>query len=131
MRGLFAVEAACWDLHGFNRLGGNSLAETVVAGRVIGARARADRGHEPLGLDGRRSGLPRGHGQADRLWRDRPSTGGSIYAVRDRVAEILNEKVGVFRTGGELEVAVAELEAAHRGIARTGLRSSDRASIPS
>ena len=29
-------EAACWDLHGFNRLGGNSVAETVVAGMIVG-----------------------------------------------------------------------------------------------
>ena len=39
LKGLFAAgEAACWDLHGFNRLGGNSLAETVVAGRYIGSK---------------------------------------------------------------------------------------------
>ena len=39
MAGLFAAgEAACWDMHGFNRLGGNSLAETVVAGRIVGRR---------------------------------------------------------------------------------------------
>jgi fumarate reductase flavoprotein subunit len=37
LTGLFAVgEAACWDLHGFNRLGGNSVAETVVAGMLVG-----------------------------------------------------------------------------------------------
>ena len=29
-------EAACWDMHGFNRLGGNSVAETVVAGMIVG-----------------------------------------------------------------------------------------------
>ncbi|HET7097082.1 MAG TPA: fumarate reductase flavoprotein subunit, partial [Casimicrobiaceae bacterium] len=29
LKGLFAAgEAACWDMHGFNRLGGNSVAET-------------------------------------------------------------------------------------------------------
>ena len=39
LKGLFAAgEAACWDLHGFNRLGGNSLAETVVSGRYIGSK---------------------------------------------------------------------------------------------
>ncbi|MBN2435898.1 MAG: fumarate reductase flavoprotein subunit [Spirochaetes bacterium] len=33
--GLFAAgESACWDLHGFNRLGGNSLGETVVSGEL-------------------------------------------------------------------------------------------------
>ena len=37
LAGLFSVgEAACWDLHGFNRLGGNSVAETVVAGMLVG-----------------------------------------------------------------------------------------------
>lgn len=37
LKGLFACgEAACWDLHGFNRLGGNSVAETVVAGMIVG-----------------------------------------------------------------------------------------------
>lgn len=37
LQGLFACgEAACWDLHGFNRLGGNSVAETVVSGMIVG-----------------------------------------------------------------------------------------------
>src|SRR4029079_8862105 len=37
LKGLFAAgEAACWDMHGFNRLGGNSAAETVVAGMIVG-----------------------------------------------------------------------------------------------
>src|SRR5512139_1897080 len=39
LKGLFAAgESACWDMHGFNRLGGNSLAETLVMGMVVGAR---------------------------------------------------------------------------------------------
>ena len=39
LKGLFAAgEAACWDMHGFNRLGGNSLAETIVAGRIVGEK---------------------------------------------------------------------------------------------
>jgi fumarate reductase flavoprotein subunit len=37
LKGLYAAgEAACWDLHGFNRLGGNSVAETVVGGMIVG-----------------------------------------------------------------------------------------------
>ncbi len=37
MKGLFSAgESACWDMHGFNRLGGNSVAETVVAGMIVG-----------------------------------------------------------------------------------------------
>ena len=49
MKGLFAAgEAACWDLHGFNRLGGNSVAETVVMGMVVGRKA-AERAIRRLG----------------------------------------------------------------------------------
>lgn len=33
---IFCGEAGCWDLHGFTRLGGNSVAETVVAGMLLG-----------------------------------------------------------------------------------------------
>ena len=37
LKGLFSAgEAACWDMHGFNRLGGNSVAETIVAGMIVG-----------------------------------------------------------------------------------------------
>ncbi|KOR33275.1 fumarate reductase, partial [Achromatium sp. WMS3] len=37
LKGLFSCgEAACWDMHGFNRLGGNSVAETVVSGMLVG-----------------------------------------------------------------------------------------------
>jgi fumarate reductase flavoprotein subunit len=37
LKGLFSCgEAACWDMHGFNRLGGNSVSETVVAGMIVG-----------------------------------------------------------------------------------------------
>jgi fumarate reductase flavoprotein subunit len=36
LKGLFSCgESACWDMHGFNRLGGNSVAETVVAGMIV------------------------------------------------------------------------------------------------
>ena len=37
LKGLFAAgEAACWDMHGFNRLGGNSLSDLLVFGKRAG-----------------------------------------------------------------------------------------------
>ncbi len=49
LAGLFACgEAACWDIHGFNRLGGNSVAETVVAGMIVG-ESIADYCQSPAG----------------------------------------------------------------------------------
>ncbi len=113
MAGLFAVgEAACWDMHGFNRLGGNSLAETLVAGRLVGASAaryaagselRADTG---LAFDAIEAAEHTANG-----WLDREGTGPGIYDIRDAMGEIMMHKVGIFRNAEELSEAVAELQA--------------------
>ncbi len=111
MSGLFAVgEAACWDMHGFNRLGGNSLAETLVAGRVVGRRVaeyaagaslRADLG---VAMDAVRAAEQRA---AD--WLARSGEGRSVFEIRDAMGEVMMHKVGIFRVASELEEAVSEL----------------------
>ncbi|WP_163565688.1 fumarate reductase flavoprotein subunit [Helicobacter suis] len=111
LKGLFcAGEAACWDLHGFNRLGGNSVSEAVVAGMIIGdyfaqhcksaeldisthivenfIRASEDYLHHLLHNEGKED----------------------VYVIRERMREIMDEKVGVFREGQVLEEALNELE---------------------
>lgn len=111
LAGLFAAgEAACWDMHGFNRLGGNSLAETIVAGRIVG-RTVAQKANEydvELSLRSVEDAVGRA---ADRAagWTRRRGDGPSIYAIRDAMAETMMGKVGIFRTGVELEAAVDEL----------------------
>lgn len=112
MAGLFAVgEAACWDMHGFNRLGGNSLAETLVAGRVVGARVaeyasgavlKADTG---LAFDALKSEQERA-----RKLLSREGSSRSVYDIRDALGEIMISKVGIFRNGADLEKAVAQLK---------------------
>jgi fumarate reductase flavoprotein subunit len=113
LKGLFAVgEAACWDIHGFNRLGGNSVAETVVAGMIVGETIAdfCDRPENDVvvstGLIG--DFLARETAKLDALL----SGAGKEDAnqLRIRMQEIMTEKVGIFRTGRELEAAVGELE---------------------
>lgn len=132
MRGLFAVgEAACWDMHGFNRLGGNSLAETIVAGRVVGRRVAAFAGEQSLDLE---LGLAHRFVAEERkrieAWCDRPGTGASIYAIRDAIAETMVKKVGVFRSGDELEQAVREIREQIARLAQTPLRSRSQGVHP-
>ncbi len=113
LAGLYAVgEAACWDMHGFNRLGGNSLAETLVSGRLVGRRVaeslasselRADTG---VALDAVAAAERRAS-----AWLDRDGEGRSVYEIRDALGEIMMHKVGIFRTGEELDEAVAEIRA--------------------
>ncbi|NNC77349.1 MAG: FAD-binding protein, partial [Woeseiaceae bacterium] len=113
MAGLFAAgEAACWDMHGFNRLGGNSLAETVVAGRLVGRRVGEYASETTLEMQ---TGLAfaairRAEARADD-WLQRSGSGPNVYEIRDAMGETMMSKVGIFRTGDELEMAVAELDA--------------------
>lgn len=111
LAGLFAAgEAACWDMHGFNRLGGNSLAETVVAGRVIGARVAKYAAGASLDVNTgiALAALEGGRDRAGR-WLARSGAGPSVYDIRDAMGETMMNKVGIFRNGDELAQAVAEL----------------------
>ena len=112
LKGLFAVgEAACWDLHGFNRLGGNSVAETVVAGMLVGecvADFCDDRRNDldiSIGLV--HEFLSREQAKLDRLLAGSGTE--SATALRVAMQEIMTAKVGIFRTGADLERAVEEL----------------------
>lgn len=111
LRGLFAVgEASCWDLHGFNRLGGNSLAETVVMGMFVGGKVADYVEGVPLEYSDQliRGFYLRQQSRIDVLLRD----GGreNPYEIRREMEEALSEKVGIFRDGEELSQAVEKLK---------------------
>ncbi|MDI6853176.1 MAG: fumarate reductase flavoprotein subunit [Deltaproteobacteria bacterium] len=126
LQGLFAAgEAACWDLHGFNRLGGNSLAETIVAGMVVGeqvARYAGERSLEfPFALVADAMAA-----QEDRVSKLRSRSGGSedVYRLRKGMEDALLNNVGIFRTGEALEKAVSILQELYQRSANIRLRSS-------
>ncbi len=125
MKGLFAVgEASCWDMHGFNRLGGNSLAETIVAGRIIGGRVTQFVGENSLSVSTSLAARSLAQaGQHIQGWLERAGSGPSVYAIRDAIAETMIAKVGIFRTGSELEQAVDELYTQLQLVDRAVLRS--------
>jgi fumarate reductase flavoprotein subunit len=113
MKGLFSAgEAACWDMHGFNRLGGNSVAETVVAGMIVGEFIADFCDQAENGID-----IPtkvvydfvrREQGKLDALCKGAGTE--DATALRNRMQEIMTSKVGIFRRGQDLEDAVTELE---------------------
>lgn len=111
MEGLFAAgEVSCWDLHGFNRLGGNSLAETVVAGMVVGKYVADYAKKSALVAD---TSLAESFSskEIDKMSHLLNNSGReNVYALRDEIAEVLSNNVGIFRTGGDLENAVARLK---------------------
>ncbi len=113
MRGLFACgEAACWDMHGFNRLGGNSVAETVVSGMLVAEYIAdfCDSEQSHIAID---SATIERFVEAERQKIERLLTndgGEDAYALRREMERIMMEKVGIFRNGPELEEAVERLE---------------------
>jgi fumarate reductase flavoprotein subunit len=132
LRGLFAAgEAACWDMHGFNRLGGNSLAETVVAGRIVGMHAADYAGGVSVG-DSSALALE-GIAAADarvRDWLGRDGNGRSVYELRNEMGEIMMRKVGIFRNGEKLAEAADRIRELLDETSVVGLRSKSAGMNP-
>ena len=125
LRGLFAAgEAACWDLHGFNRLGGNSVAESVVAGMIVGdfvadcCDASANDAHIPAGLV--RDFIAAEQAKLDALVAGSGSEDAS--ALRVAMQEIMTAKVGIFRAGADLAAAVTGLQSLLKRSCHIGFR---------
>ncbi len=110
LKGLFSAgEAACWDMHGFNRLGGNSLAETVVAGRVVGKKIVEFLESDSFTLknDALRSAQKN---VQDRIQALKRGSGDDAYTLRNALQDVMMEYVGIFRNGKDLETGVAKLQ---------------------
>ncbi len=133
LRGLFACgEAACWDLHGFNRLGGNSVAETVVAGMIVSEYVadfcQSDQGEINIPTALVREFHEREQAKLDALLSS--SGNESASEIRQRMEQIMIEKVGIFRTGNELDQAVDELQELLVRSRNLGLKSSVHGANP-
>ncbi|MDD3684026.1 MAG: fumarate reductase flavoprotein subunit [Desulfovibrio desulfuricans] len=110
LEGLFSAgEAACWDMHGFNRLGGNSLAETIVSGRIVGAKlVEFLKGYETVfSTQAMKDAATKVKERIAALLR---GTGDDCYTLRNAMQDIMMEHVGIFRNGKDLEAGVAKLQ---------------------
>lgn len=125
LKGLFSAgEAACWDMHGFNRLGGNSLAETIVAGRIVGEKIveflRGSQADFKTGVV--RDAVRKQQKRIDDL------IGGSgkenAYELRAAMGDTLMDQVGIFRRHEDLQAAVERLQEIYDRSKKIGLRST-------
>ncbi|ABZ78437.1 succinate dehydrogenase or fumarate reductase, flavoprotein subunit [Shewanella halifaxensis HAW-EB4] len=131
LKGLFSVgEAACWDMHGFNRLGGNSLAETVVGGMIIGKYVADFCQDNTLEIN---TGLvetfvDKVRSEIDELVEGQGTE--SPFVIRKEMERIMMDYVGIFRNGPELEKAVAELQELLKRSRVIGLKCKKRHANP-
>jgi len=111
LAGLFSAgEAACWDMHGFNRLGGNSVSETVVAGMIVGDYF-ADfclANEVNVNTATIEKALKKQSDFINHLLTNKGKY--NIFEIKNRMRDIMWEKVAIFRDGKGLAEAVNELE---------------------
>ncbi len=100
IRGLYAAgEAACVSIHGANRLGGNSLLETLVFGKEAGIAAAEYAATAPrpemrsTDLDAATAPL--------RAWSSRPD-GEDPSALRSEMQQTMERYVGIYRQEADL-----------------------------
>ena len=110
LEGLFSAgEAACWDMHGFNRLGGNSLAETIVSGRIVGHKlVEFLKGYETVFSTAEMAAAATK--VKDRIAALLRGTGDDCYTLRNEMQDVMMEHVGIFRNSKDLDAGVAKLQ---------------------
>lgn len=126
LKGLFSAgEAACWDMHGFNRLGGNSLAETIVAGKIVGEKvAEFLKGYE-VSFDTAvtQSAIQKEQERIDALIKGKNGSE-NVFSVRSDMQNELMDRVGIFRNGTDLQTAVDNLQEIYARASQVGLKSN-------
>jgi len=132
LKGLFSAgEASCWDMHGFNRLGGNSLAETVVAGMIVGGKVvEFLKGTETVIKTATvRDAMDKQNARIADLVSCKNGSE-NPYTVRNAMFDSIMKGAGIFRNGKDLETCVAELQEILGRARRVGLRSNGKGANP-
>ena len=128
LTGLYAAgECACVSVHGANRLGGNSLLETVVFGRRAGAAAAAHLQGDGGGgaerfTDARaEAAVADMNAAVERLAASQRSE--DSYAIRTEMTTTMKEHFGIFREEGQMRAGLDKLLALKERLRRVGLRT--------
>ena len=118
VEGLFAIGEAASGLHGANRLGGNSLIELLVFGRIVGEAAAA---YSARLTAQQRSASALGEARAEvdeLLAADGPE---NVRVLQRAIRDIMTEQAGVVRDEDGLRAGLAELDAVEARIADVGV----------
>jgi succinate dehydrogenase / fumarate reductase flavoprotein subunit len=106
--GLFAAGEVAGGMHGSNRLGGNSLSDLLVFGRRagIGAADFAEARSDSPAVDAAQVAAV----LAEAVAPFERSEGENPYELQHELQDLMQNLVGIIRTGPELETALEELE---------------------
>lgn len=124
--GLYTVgEAACVSVHGANRLGGNSLLETVVFGKVVGETIQADVSRlknpsEGTIKDALKSDEAKIQGLLSR------ERGEPMHSIRDELRRTMFDHFGIFRNEKKMEEGLKNLKELKHRFENVYIESDDK-----
>ncbi len=107
--GLYAAGEVSGGMHGSNRLGGNSLSDLLVFGRRAG-QAAAELVDSVSGARPAVSQAELDEAVSEALAPLERAGGENPYEVHAALQQLMTDQVGLIRTEGELQSALAELE---------------------
>ncbi len=126
VKGIWAAgEAACVSLHGANRLGSNSTAECLVWGKITGDKAAryamAQKSLPPalqkkVQEEEKRVFEQVGHGDGSE----------DVYVIRNELQKMMDNNVGVYRTGPQMEEALKKIRELKQRIKRVKVKDNSR-----
>ena len=126
VKGIWAAgEAACVSLHGANRLGSNSTAECLVWGKITGDKAAkyamAQKSLPPAPQkkvqdEEKRVFEQIGHGDGSE----------DVYVIRNELQKTMDNNVGVYRTGPQMQEALKKIKELKQRIKRVKVKDDSR-----
>lgn len=121
IQGLFAVgECANQKVHGANRLGGNSLLELIVFGRVTGKNAAKSAKENTLNAKDSETQMSILKGYLN------PESKVDFYKKRDELAEQFYKNVGIKRDKVKLSLALEHLQSLKKQLPLMGVRDTNK-----
>ncbi|MGB9371669.1 MAG: FAD-binding protein, partial [Halobacteriota archaeon] len=126
LSGLYAAgECACVSVHGANRLGGNSLVETVVFGRLVAEKIIEDVADiTPPDDAPAKAAMTSVNDRIDGILRR--EGGERVFMIRDMMTDTMTTKFGIFREKQKMQEGLGEIKKMQEHVSRASPQNKER-----
>lgn len=124
--GLYAAgECACVSVHGANRLGGNSLVETVVFGRLVAEKIIEDVAAIASPEDApAKAAVTSVNDRIDGILRR--EGGERVFMIRDMMTDTMTTKFGIFREKQKMQEGLGEIKKMQERVSHASPQNKER-----